>query len=311
MFGQTLRMLRAASGISLREMARRLDLSPAYLSQVERDQLPPPTYERIERIAGILGIPKSILQEMISRPDPEIMNILEETPALTRFIHAASEAGFNTKDYRDISHLINDLGVNGFRKLLRYGKNRAPDFKLSPRHSPPHSLSIENRFERIMLTSLQDGLIFPDLKHKDKNDLILFLLKKARQTHRYLDIDPLYQKIIRRENETSSGLGNAIAIPHLLADDIKDTILVLGKAPQGIAFNAVDQKPVCLISLILNNSRNFDFHLNLLAYLAGKTQQTHFMPAMMKAASEENMVELFTESISGFSHSGENAPEKL
>lgn len=162
-----------------------------------------------------------------------------------------------------------------------------------------------------MLTSLQDGLIFPNLKHRNKNDLILYLLKKARQTHRYLDIDPLYQKIIRRENETSSGLGNAIAVPHLLADDIKDTILVLAKAPQGIAFNAVDQKPVCLISLILNNSRNFDFHLNLLAYLAGKTQQAHFMPAMMKAASEENMVELFTESIYSFSHSGGNAPEKL
>jgi len=73
MFGHTLRMLRTTAGISLRNLAKKMDVSPAYLSQIERGKLPPPTHNRIAKIAETIGIPLSLLIEMSHRPNPEVI----------------------------------------------------------------------------------------------------------------------------------------------------------------------------------------------------------------------------------------------
>ena len=55
-FGQYIRELRTAKGITLREFARQLDVSPTYVSQIEQDKFSPPAEERIVRMAQILGV---------------------------------------------------------------------------------------------------------------------------------------------------------------------------------------------------------------------------------------------------------------
>ncbi len=291
-------MLRLTAGISLREMAKKINVSPAYLSQVERGNRPPPTYEHIEHIAGILGVSKSIFQEMVERPDPAILNMLQNSPELAQFIHAASEKCLDAKDFRNMIQVLNELGKSGFQKLLKYGLSHSSDFHS---HFPLHehrSESIHEQYQEILEASFRDGLIFPNLKQKNKSRLILYLLKKACRLHPHLNADSLYGKIMQRENETTSGLGNGVAVPHLISDEIRAPILVLGKVPHGIAFDSVDSKPVRIVSLILDNTQNFEFHLKLLAAIAGKIQQPHFMKEVMKADSKEKMFELFTESIS-------------
>jgi len=54
-FGQLLREKRLARGHGLRAFARLVDVSPTYLSQVEQDNVDPPTAERVKRMAELLG----------------------------------------------------------------------------------------------------------------------------------------------------------------------------------------------------------------------------------------------------------------
>ena len=54
-FGQYIRELRTGKGITLREFARQLDVSPTYISQIEQGNFGPPAEERIVRMAQILG----------------------------------------------------------------------------------------------------------------------------------------------------------------------------------------------------------------------------------------------------------------
>ena len=54
-FGQMLREKRLAKGYSLRSFAKLVDVSPTYLSQVEQDNVDPPTAERVKRMAELLG----------------------------------------------------------------------------------------------------------------------------------------------------------------------------------------------------------------------------------------------------------------
>src|SRR4051794_24551143 len=53
-FGAFVRRERQAREIGLREMARMIDVSPTYLSKVERDEFTPPTEEKARKIAGII-----------------------------------------------------------------------------------------------------------------------------------------------------------------------------------------------------------------------------------------------------------------
>ena len=55
-FGSVIRHRRTALGISLNDLAERLEISPAYWSRIERDHENPPRDELIARAAAILGV---------------------------------------------------------------------------------------------------------------------------------------------------------------------------------------------------------------------------------------------------------------
>ena len=55
-FGPTIRLLRQAKGISLREMARQLGVSPAFLSQIEAGRQHKIPKARIVQVAEMLGV---------------------------------------------------------------------------------------------------------------------------------------------------------------------------------------------------------------------------------------------------------------
>lgn len=54
-FGSALRELRTAKGLSLRYFALQLGVSATYVSQIERDRLPPPADEMIWHMVHTLG----------------------------------------------------------------------------------------------------------------------------------------------------------------------------------------------------------------------------------------------------------------
>ena len=54
-FGAYIRQKRDAKGIAMNDFARRLDISPAYWSRIEREMEKPPKDELIRKAAEILG----------------------------------------------------------------------------------------------------------------------------------------------------------------------------------------------------------------------------------------------------------------
>ena len=54
-FGKMLREKRLAKRYSLRAFAKLVSVSPTYLSQVEQDNVDPPTADRVKRMAELLG----------------------------------------------------------------------------------------------------------------------------------------------------------------------------------------------------------------------------------------------------------------
>ncbi|MFP2911823.1 helix-turn-helix domain-containing protein, partial [Pyxidicoccus sp. 3LFB2] len=88
--GATLRLLRVDAGVSLRDMARRIGVSSAYLSRVENGVDAPPTAERLAAIAHELDVPPALLMDVAQRVSPYVAGYLEEVPgAGTLFLEIA------------------------------------------------------------------------------------------------------------------------------------------------------------------------------------------------------------------------------
>ena len=58
-FGEYVKELRQKLGISLREVARRIEIEPSYLSDIERGRRNAPAKDKLEKLASILEIPES------------------------------------------------------------------------------------------------------------------------------------------------------------------------------------------------------------------------------------------------------------
>jgi nitrogen PTS system EIIA component len=78
--GATLRLLRIETGFGLRDLARRLGVSSAYLSRVENGVDPVPTAGRLEAIARALDLPPQLLVDAAQRLSPAVQKYVEDEP---------------------------------------------------------------------------------------------------------------------------------------------------------------------------------------------------------------------------------------
>jgi transcriptional regulator with XRE-family HTH domain len=79
-FGAFIRREREAKEIGLREMAKKIGVSPTYLSKIERDEFPPPAEDKVKAIAGILGRDADDLLARAGRVSSDISDIIKRRP---------------------------------------------------------------------------------------------------------------------------------------------------------------------------------------------------------------------------------------
>lgn len=295
MFGHTLRMLRTTAGISLRTLAKKIDVSPAYLSQVELGKLNPPTHDRITKIAETIGIPVSLLIEMSHRPNPDTIMLLRGHQELNELIKLTFDIGLESRDVFEIIALMRKLGGRGFRKLMHYGEDHSSDFMPAGRGEfstevPPSPIN------HMAFSELANHrLVFMRLEFTEKSDLLRYMIEKIGILYSSFDLDRAHKKLMSREAEDSSGLGNGVAVPHLFIDELDQTIIAIARIPKGIDFSAIDNKPVHLVCLILSNPESYQSHLNLLAYFARKFQIPTFMDEILKAGSKKSILSMLSD----------------
>lgn len=67
---------------SLRQVARRIGVEPAYLSKVERGEVSPPSESTITRLAYELGEDADVLLALAGKVSSELQNIIRERPLI-------------------------------------------------------------------------------------------------------------------------------------------------------------------------------------------------------------------------------------
>lgn len=104
-FGKKLRDLRVQSDVGLRELARLIDKSPGYLSDVEQDHVPPPSEDVLLKIAAALNVDKTQLLTAAQKMDPEISRYVAQKPEAADFLRMAKEKDFDRDDWETLTKL--------------------------------------------------------------------------------------------------------------------------------------------------------------------------------------------------------------
>jgi transcriptional regulator with XRE-family HTH domain len=104
-FGKKLRDIRIHADVGLRELARLINKSPGYLSDVEHDHVPPPSEDVIVKIAAALGVDKKELLAIAKKMDPEISNYVAREPEAADFLRMAREKNFDSEDWETLTNL--------------------------------------------------------------------------------------------------------------------------------------------------------------------------------------------------------------
>jgi HTH-type transcriptional regulator, competence development regulator len=79
-FGETVRRLREERKIGLRQFAKMLGVSPTYVSQIERGELPPPAEDKVKAMAKFLGQDADELLLLAGRMPADLSGIVQRRP---------------------------------------------------------------------------------------------------------------------------------------------------------------------------------------------------------------------------------------
>ncbi len=107
--------------------------------------------------------------------------------------------------------------------------------------------------------------------------------------YRYNDVLTLFQQ---RESTMSTGIGNGIAIPHILYNEAERSQLYIFRLKLPIDFSSLDSQPVSIIFLfIAEPSINPTEHLQILAKLGLMLKKPGFIDDLHNAANEDAVYE--------------------
>jgi len=112
-FGQVLRELRLRHKdySSLREFAKKVGLSPAYLSRIENEKEPPPSEAVVERLADALGTDKYELFSYAGKVPTEFLETFKRNPrGVASFMRRVQEVGLESdSDWKEIESTISRM----------------------------------------------------------------------------------------------------------------------------------------------------------------------------------------------------------
>lgn len=108
-FGETIRDLRVAQDLGLRETASKVGISPTYLSRIERGKERPPRPEVIKALAKVLAADPDVLFRLSSSTDPEVVDFLHEQHEVMELIRYIKQAGLSAEAIAQLLDLAKSL----------------------------------------------------------------------------------------------------------------------------------------------------------------------------------------------------------
>lgn len=164
---------------------------------------------------------------------------------------------------------------------------------------PQNDLSrlIEKEYDSVPLSRLMDeeNIILP-LKARSREEVIKELAEKAFKSNLISEKEIFIQKLMEREELTSTSIGRGIAIPHLRkasSEVVREAKIVIGVSERGIDFASYDGEPTNLFFLLISDSEVV--HLRILSKLSAILRSEEALKALRSINSKKGFLKYFIE----------------
>lgn len=104
-----------------------------------------------------------------------------------------------------------------------------------------------------------------DLSATTKDSVIDELAQQLNQAGKLNQLDDYIAAIHKREQQSSTGIGEGIAIPHAKVEAVKTPAIAFGKSKAGVDYDSLDMQPAHLFFMIAAPATGAQTHLDALA----------------------------------------------
>ena len=128
---------------------------------------------------------------------------------------------------------------------------------------------------------LEKDLVLPDLASDTKSEVLKELVAPLGEKYPEMDTDLAVRVLLDREKLGTTGIGDAIAIPHGKLEELEKVIVVVGRSISGVDFEALDHKPCSIFFLVLAPEQVAGMHLRILAQISRVLKDDNFRNRFM------------------------------
>ena len=142
---------------------------------------------------------------------------------------------------------------------------------------------------------LKREFVLEQLKAGNKRDALAELAGVFAQGRIKVDSEAVLHVLLERERLGSTGIGDGIAIPHGKLTGLEEMVVSFGRSREGIAFEAMDGKPVHLFFLLMAPENSAGQHLKALAKISRMLKDVNFRKNLLEAKMHDDLFRIIVE----------------
>ncbi len=138
-----------------------------------------------------------------------------------------------------------------------------------------------------------DGIVL-ELTATSKKHLFQELSSRAGEIFK-IDARAIFDAVVERERLGSTGIGGGVAIPHARMAELTKVRALFARLSSPVEFDAVDERPVDLVFLLIAPEDASADHLRALARISRAMKRSEFADRVRGAVGRDAVAALFTE----------------
>ena len=140
---------------------------------------------------------------------------------------------------------------------------------------------------------LNKNVMLFDLQATDKEGVINEMVQSLVDNGVVTDFETFKTGIMNREAQTSTGLGDGIAMPHSKNEAVKEATVLFAKSNKGVDYASLDGQPTDLFFMIAAPEGANDTHLAALAELSKYLMKPGFADKLRQASTPDQVIAVF------------------
>ncbi|MPN33889.1 PTS system fructose-specific EIIABC component [bioreactor metagenome] len=144
--------------------------------------------------------------------------------------------------------------------------------------------------ELLKLESIKIGLVV-----KNKKEALNRMVELAAKSEgKIKNINTVKEQVFEREKLASTGIGNRVAIPHTKSNNVQSIVASCAILKTPIEFDAIDNKPVQIIFMLLSQESNVGRQLRYLSSYSKILSKQENIDKLLKFKYETEILDFFT-----------------